>query len=150
MEHNAGRFCVGAMAVGVEALNGIRVVICEDEALTVMQLERALKRAGLLVVGTARDARQAVEVVLRERPDLVLMDVTMPGGMDGVDAVRQILDQVQTCVVMVTARTEEEMLRRAADVGVAGYISKPVSAEALLNALPAALDVFASRVAHGK
>src|SRR5437016_12922203 len=84
------------------SLEGKRVVICEDEAVTQMQLRRALSRAGLTVVGIATNGREAVETTLREKPDIVLMDIRMP-VMDGIAATRQILSKYDVCVVMLTA-----------------------------------------------
>ena len=57
-----------------DELLGKRVVICEDEGITVLQLERALTRAGLCVVGKSGNGQDAVDIVLREKPDIVLMD----------------------------------------------------------------------------
>src|SRR5438552_3254177 len=63
---------------GAPSLEGKRVVICEDEAVTQMQLRRALSRAGLDIVGIATNGKEAVDTTLRERPDIVLMDIRMP------------------------------------------------------------------------
>ena len=70
-------------------LAGKSVVVVEDEGITQMQLRRILRNAGLKVVGSATNGAEGVEVVLRERPDLVLMDIRMPGSFDGLEAARQ-------------------------------------------------------------
>jgi AmiR/NasT family two-component response regulator len=118
-----------------------RIVICEDEGITVMQLERALTRAGLVVVGKASNGQDGVEIVLRERPDIVLMDIVMP-GQDGLESMRQILAEFPTCVVMLTANSDDEHMEEARAIGAAGYIPKPVTAEHLLPALKQALQMF--------
>ncbi len=122
-------------------LSGKRIVICEDEGITVMQLERALTRAGLIVVGKSGHGSECVEIVLRERPDLVLMDIVMP-GQSGLESTRQIMAEFATCIVMLTANSDDEHMEEARKIGAAGYIPKPVTAEHLLPALRQALQMF--------
>lgn len=124
-----------------EALAGKRVVIVEDEGITQMQLRHILSHAGLNVVGSARDGRQGVETVLRERPDLVLMDIRMP-VMDGLEATRQILDVYRVCVVILTAFSDEEYWEAATGMGVCGYVLKPVHAEGLLPKLASVFQLY--------
>ncbi len=112
-------------------LVGRRVVICEDEGVTQMQLRRALKRAGLDVVGTAFNGQDGVDVVLRERPDLVLMDIRMP-IMDGSEATRLIMEQYRVCVVMLTAFSDSSTQQTASDLGVSGYVIKPITSDVLM------------------
>jgi two-component system, response regulator PdtaR len=124
-----------------DVLSSKRVVVCEDDAITVLQLERGLTRAGLIVCGKTGDGREAVEIVLREKPDIVLMDVGLRGP-SGLDAAGEILAQFQTCVVMLTGSSDPEHMERAAALGAAGYILKPITAELLLPALRHALTMF--------
>jgi two-component system, response regulator PdtaR len=126
----------------VPALAGMRVVIVEDEGITQMQLRRMLKLAGLDVVASATGAEQAVEIVLRERPDLVLMDIRMPGPYDGLEAARRILSEYSVCIVMLTAFSEDEYLEKARDLNVCGYVLKPVTSEILIPLLESALRSF--------
>ena len=77
-------------------------MICEDEGITQMQLKRILSQAGLIVAAVAGDGRAGVEAVLREQPDLVLMDIKMP-VMEGLEAARQIRADYPVCLVMLTA-----------------------------------------------
>ncbi|MCW3051209.1 MAG: Hpt sensor hybrid histidine kinase [Chthonomonadales bacterium] len=124
------------------ALAGKRIVIVEDEGITQMQLRRSLTRSGLVVVGTASTAESGIEVVLRERPDLVLMDIRMPGEFDGLEGARRILAQYQVCIVMLTAYAVEEYRERAREIGACGYLLKPVIAETLLDLLEQAYNGF--------
>jgi YesN/AraC family two-component response regulator len=118
----------------LSALAGKRIVTVEDESITQMQLRKVLTRAGLVVVGQAMNGRDGVELILREKPDLVTMDITMP-IMDGLEATRQIMEQDNTCVVIVSAYTNEEYRQKAAEVGACGYVVKPIAAASLLPAL---------------
>ena len=113
------------------------MVICEDEGILQMQLQRALTRAGLQVVGSANNGRTGVETVLRKRPDIVLMDIRMP-IMDGLEATRRILAVYHPCIVMLTAYADENYQQQAREIGASGYIIKPVTTETLLPQLHAA------------
>ena len=121
---------------------GKRVVIVEDEGIIQMQLRRMLKTAGLTVLASATSGAEGVEVVLRERPDLVLMDISMPGSVDGLEAARRILSEYPVCIVMVTAFSDEEYRKQAEDIHASGYVVKPVVAESLIPQLEGALRKF--------
>lgn len=116
------------------SLAGKRIVTVEDESITQLQLRKVLTRAGLIVVGQAMNGRDGVELILREKPDLVTMDITMP-IMDGLEATRQVMEKDDTCVVIVSAYTNDEYRQRAEAVGASGYVVKPIAAASLLPAL---------------
>jgi len=124
-------------------LRGKRVVIAEDQGVTQLHLRRILESKGMDVVGTAANGRDAIEVVLRTRPSLVLMDVQMP-VMDGLEASRYILDLFRVCIVMLTAYTEIKHQEEALLIGAVGYVIKPVTAATLVPQLDAALRKFLS------
>jgi YesN/AraC family two-component response regulator len=125
-------------------LVGKRIVICEDEGITQMQLRRTLTRAGLIVVGTAINGRDGVEVTLREHPDIVLMDIRMP-VMDGLEATRRILETASYCIVLLTAYSDAEYQQQAASYGVSGYVVKPITSDLLLPMLQDAYRAFRAR-----
>ncbi len=114
-------------------LRGKQVVIVEDEGVTQMQLRTILTRAGMVVAGSARTGEEGLDLVLRERPDIVLMDIKMPGPYDGLEAARRILAQFRTCVVMLTAY--EEHREEAQALGSCGYVVKPMNSASLLPEL---------------
>jgi len=109
-----------------------------------MQLKRILTQAGIKVVGSAGDGHAAVEVVLRERPDIILMDINMP-GINGLEAVRLIREEHEACIVMLTAYATQEYQTRASELGVSGYIVKPITAQTLLPQLYEAYALFVDR-----
>ena len=96
-----------------------------------------LERAGFEVVAEARDGREAVALAVQHRPDLAVMDVKMP-ELDGIDAARQMLEQRQIPIVMLTAFSEATLVGRAIDAGVFGYLVKPFRESDLLPAIEAA------------
>jgi response regulator NasT len=93
-----------------------------------------LQRAGLEVVAEARDGEEAVALCREHEPDLAIMDVKMP-KLDGIDAARRILDERPIPIVMLTAYGQEELVSRAVEAGVFGYLVKPFRESDLLPAI---------------
>lgn len=116
-------------------------MVVEDEGITMMQLRRTLTQAGLKVVGVAGNGEEGVSLVLRERPDVVVMDIKMP-VMNGIDAARRILETYPVCIVMLTAFSTEEFQEQAREIGACGYVFKPITAETLIPELEAAYQKF--------
>lgn len=109
-----------------------------------MQLKRLVTQAGMLVADVADNGETAVEVVLREKPDMVLMDIRMP-RMDGLQAAQRILETLPVCIVMLTAFSDESYQQQAKAIGASGYIIKPVTKETLLPQLRTAYQQFLER-----
>jgi YesN/AraC family two-component response regulator len=125
----------------VSLLSGKRVAVVEDEGITLLQLSRILRCEGMEVVGTASDGKEAIEMVLATRPDLVLMDIQMP-VMDGLEASERILAEYKVCIVILTAFSDEEYMERAREIGTGGYVLKPITADSLIPQLQAAFQKF--------
>lgn len=123
------------------SLSGKRAVIVEDEGMTQLQLRKIFRSIGVQIVGIAGNGKEAVDIVLREQPDFVLMDIQMP-VMDGLEAAERILAQFRVCIVMLTAFSEEAYRQRAEELGTCGYIVKPITSNTLLPLLEAALRKF--------
>jgi AmiR/NasT family two-component response regulator len=96
-----------------------------------------LQRAGLEVCGEARDGEEAVKLARELEPDLAIMDVKMP-KLDGIDAARKILDERPIPIVMLTAYGQDELVSRAVEAGVFGYLVKPFRESDLLPAIQTA------------
>ena len=111
--------------------------MAEDETIIRLDLVELLKRAGMEVVGEARDGEEAVALARELEPDLAIMDVKMP-RLDGIEAARRILDQRPIPIVMLTAYGQEELVSRAVEAGVFGYLVKPFREQDLLPAIQAA------------
>jgi two-component system, response regulator PdtaR len=120
----------------------LRILVAEDETIIRLDLKELLERAGFAVCAEARDGQEAVELARAEEPDLALMDVRMP-RLDGIEAARTILEERPIPIVMLTAYGHEELVARAVEAGVFGYLVKPFREQDLLPAIQTARARFA-------
>jgi AmiR/NasT family two-component response regulator len=115
----------------------VRVLIAEDETIIRLDLRGLLERAGLEVCAEARDGEEAVELARVHQPDAAVLDVKMP-RLDGIEAARRILADRPIPIVILTAYGHEELVSRAAEAGVFGYLVKPFREGDVLPALQTA------------
>jgi two-component system, response regulator PdtaR len=120
----------------------VRVLIAEDETIIRLDLRELLERAGFEVCAEARDGEEAVALARSERPDLAIMDVKMP-NLDGIEAARRILADSPLPIVMLTAYDQQELVSRAIEAGVFGYLVKPFRESDLLPAIQTARARYA-------
>jgi response regulator NasT len=116
----------------------MRVLIAEDETIIRLDLRELLESAGHEVVAEARDGEEAVALARRHDPELAIMDVKMP-RLDGIEAARTIIAERPIPVVMLTAYGQQDLVARAVEVGVFGYIVKPFRESDVLPAIRAAV-----------
>ncbi|MGI6379485.1 MAG: ANTAR domain-containing response regulator [Anaerolineae bacterium] len=119
----------------------VRVVIADDESIICMDLREMLGNLGYLVVGEAGDGRSAVNLARELKPDVVLMDIKMP-DMDGIEAARVLTSERIAPVVLLTAFSQKDLVERAKDAGVVGYLVKPIQEADLAPAIEIALSRF--------
>src|SRR5918998_3106160 len=112
----------------------MRVLVAEDETIIRLDLKGLLERSGFEVCAEARDGVEAVDLARSERPDVAVLDVKMP-RLDGIEAARRILDERPIPIVMLTAYGQEELVSRAVEAGVFGYLVKPFRESDLLPAI---------------
>src|SRR5215207_345326 len=115
----------------------MRILIAEDETIIRLDLRELLQRAGFDVVAEAKDGEEAVALARSETPDLAILDVKMP-RLDGIEAARRILEERAIPIVMLTAYGQDELVSRAVEAGVFGYLVKPFRETDLLPAIEAA------------
>jgi AmiR/NasT family two-component response regulator len=115
----------------------VKVLIAEDETIIRLDLKGLLEAAGYEVCAEARDGEEAVLLARETLPDVALLDVKMP-RLDGIEAARRILDERPIPIVMVTAYGERELVARAVEAGVFGYLVKPFRETDLLPAIATA------------
>jgi two-component system KDP operon response regulator KdpE len=103
---------------------GKRILVVDDEAPIQRILRRNLTMSGYEVL-VAENGKQAVEMVRLHQPDLILLDLCMPGEMDGLDVCVKVRQSVQTPIIVLSAVTEEKQKVRALDLGADDYLTKP-------------------------
>jgi len=116
-----------------------RIVIAEDEPLARLDLGQMLENLGHEVVGQAGDGRTAVDLARELTPDLVIMDIKMPGEVDGLGAASLLAEERVAPVLLLTAYSDQEFIDRAREAGVMGYLVKPYNEHQLSPAIEVAL-----------
>ena len=122
-----------------------RVLLAEDEALIRLDLKEMLQEEGYDVVGEAGDGETAVKLAEQLRPDLIILDVKMP-GMDGITAAERIAANRIAPVVILTAFSQRDLVERARDAGAMAYLVKPFQKRDLLPAIEMAVSRHAEIV----
>jgi two-component system, response regulator PdtaR len=115
-----------------------RVVLAEDEAIIRLDLAEMLTEEGYEVVGQTGRGDEVLPLVRALQPDLVVMDVKMP-GLDGLSAARLITDEQLAAVVVLTAFSQRELIETARDAGVMAYLVKPFQQHELVAAIEIAI-----------
>ncbi|MCX7687390.1 MAG: response regulator [Fimbriimonadales bacterium] len=122
-------------------MHKLRVVIADDEPIILLDLRQMLEELGISVVGEASDGRQAVEKVRQLKPDLAILDIKMP-EMDGIEAARILHQERLAPVLILTAYSDRELIERAKQAGVYGYLVKPFKQADLMPAIEIALSRY--------
>ena len=119
----------------------LRVLVAEDEYLCLMGIKANLKRLGHHLLGEASNGKEAVKLALEKKPDLIIMDINMD-SMDGIEAIRHINEDLFIPCIILTGYTDDDLIQRAKDVGVFGYLVKPVDENDLKGAIEIAFAKF--------
>jgi DNA-binding NarL/FixJ family response regulator len=133
----------------VERQSPITVVVVDDEHLIRSALAQALANGGIELVGEAADGEQAIRLVVDVRPDVVLIDLKLP-GISGVQAIEQFGLLAPASRVLVLTRSEQNRVVEAIIAGASGYILKSAPAEAIVAAVQATAageSVLSSQIA---
>jgi response regulator NasT len=118
------------------------VIVADDESVIRMDLREMLTNLGYLVIGEVGDGRSAVNLARELKPDVVIMDIKMP-DMDGIDAAKILTEERIAPVLLLTAYSQQELIERAKEAGVVGYIVKPFRESDLAPAIEVAVARFA-------
>ena len=118
-----------------------RIVIADDESLIRLDLREMLTELGYDVVGEAGDGQAALELARKLLPDLVIMDIRMP-GVDGIAAAEELTREKIAPVVLLTAYSDQGLVERAKDAGVVGYVVKPFRQTELLPVIELSIARF--------
>ncbi|MEW5958103.1 MAG: response regulator [Chloroflexota bacterium] len=118
-----------------------RIIIADDESIVRTDLKEMLTSLGYLVIGEVGDGRSAVNLARELKPDVVIMDVKMP-DMDGIEAAKILTEEQIAPVILLTAYGQKELVDRAKEAGVVGYLVKPFRETDLAPAIEIALSRF--------
>ena len=121
----------------------MRVLIVDDESLIRMDLRDIIESCGHEVVAEGTNGVEALALCKKHKPDIILMDVKMP-ELDGIEAARQIGFHHEAPVVLLTSYSQQDLIDKAQDSGVYGYLIKPVREEQLVPSLEMALGRYKS------
>ena len=118
-----------------------RLIIADDESIIRMDMREMLAAQGYEVIAEAGDGLTAVDMAREMKPDLVIMDIKMP-GLDGIAAARILTEERIAPVLLLTAFSQQELIEGAKEAGVVGYIVKPFRESELVPAIEVALARF--------
>ena len=118
-----------------------RVIIADDESVIRADLREMLTNLNYLVIGDVGDGRSAVNLARELKPDVVIMDIKMP-DMDGIEAARVMTQEKIAPVLLLTAYAQRELVDRAKEAGVVGYLVKPFREQEIVPAIEIALARF--------
>ena len=121
-----------------------KILIVEDESIVAMEIQSTLEKQGYSVCAIVDTGEKAIKKAMEEDPSLILMDITLKGNMDGIEAASQIQSKKDTPIIFVTAYAEEEKLGRARPILPYGYLLKPVQERDLKVSIDMAL--YASKI----
>ncbi len=121
-------------------MDAYKVVIVDDSSFSITFIKDILETAGLNVVGSAKNLEEVKKVVAETKPDLVTMDMTLPGtdGLECTRAVHKIDKNIK--VIVVSSMMDDEIVKKAKKTRVSAYVQKPVDSEELLNAIQRVMD----------
>ncbi|BBO84323.1 response regulator [Desulfosarcina ovata] len=115
------------------------ILVVEDEGIVAQEIKSRLEKSGYAVCAVAHDGETALDHAAAMRPDLILMDIRLKGGMDGIETAGQIRDRFNIPVVYLTAYTDPATLERAKVMEPFGYVVKPFETRSLMVSIEIAL-----------
>lgn len=119
----------------------MRILIADDEAIIRLGLKAMLEEMGHEVVGAAADGRAAIDLARSTQPDMIILDIKMP-GLDGLQVAEAIAAERPVPIVILSAYSDRELIERAASLAVQAYLVKPIRPAELGPTLEIALDRF--------
>jgi DNA-binding NarL/FixJ family response regulator len=117
----------------------INVLVVEDDFLISEEIARVVNRIGFNHIGTAQDSYGAIDMIQTLHPDIILMDIKIPGDMDGLDVSHLVQNFFPTPVIILSAYESKDLFERASESGVAGYLTKPPQPQEIERAIYIAL-----------
>ncbi|RLL83964.1 Fis family transcriptional regulator [Petrotoga sp. HKA.pet.4.5] len=122
-------------------MKDLKVLVAEDEYIILMGLKSNLENLGCKVVGEATNGKELVKLALEKKPDMIIADINLP-VMDGLEALRRINEKVFIPTLIVSGYDDEELIDKAKNLGVLGYLIKPIDESDLKAEIEIALSRF--------
>ena len=119
----------------------LRVVIAEDEAIIRLDLKESLEAEGYIIAGEAGRGDEAVELARTLNPDVVILDIKMP-GLNGIEAARIISEEHIAAVLLLTAFSQRDLIQEASQAGALAYLVKPFQRSELVPSIELAVGRF--------
>ncbi|VDG76505.1 ethanolamine two-component response regulator [Actinobaculum suis] len=129
----------GKVGKSADSAAPAQILVVEDESLIRLDIVETLEDAGYEVIGEAGSGDDAITLAAELEPEVVVMDVKMP-GKDGITAAKEIMENQNTAVVMLTAFSQRDLVERARDAGAMAYVVKPFTPADLIPAVEIALS----------
>lgn len=123
----------------------VKILVVEDELIIAEDICSMLRKMGHVVIGNAMDADEAIEILNRESPDLVLLDINLAGKRDGIMLAEEINTKYKAPFIFITSYTDGPTIERAKKVNPANYLVKPFKSEQLYTAIEIAMFNIANR-----
>lgn len=120
-----------------------KILLVEDEAITALAMNIALKNMGFLTCQPAATGRKALERMAVEKPDVIVMDINLTGDMDGIETARRMQELGRTAIIFITGFSYSDLLERARALNPVAIFIKPVRLQDLKNAIEAAVKTGA-------
>ena len=111
------------------------VLIVEDESIVAMEVESYIQQLGCHVVGIASNAKDAYEYAMQKKPDLILMDISLKGDIDGIEIASKIKSEMDVFIIYLTAFSDTATIERAVKTDPSAYLSKPFNRQELFAAI---------------
>ncbi len=121
-----------------------RILIADDERLQRIDLREMLEELGYRVVAEAKDGREALTLIKRETPDVVILDIKMP-HLDGIEVAGKVSEEYP--VIILTAYSESQLIQKARDAGTMAYLTKPFRQGDVCPAIELAVSHFLEKAA---
>ncbi len=118
-------------------MKNLKILIVEDEALSVMFLKMVLKKAGHHVEKVVASGEEAIEYAVAEGPDLILMDISLAGSIDGIEAALTIKNKVDVQIIFMTGYPDRKHMTRAKEADPVKYFIKPIETSDFITAVNA-------------
>jgi DNA-binding LytR/AlgR family response regulator len=128
----------------------IKVLIIEDNPLTSLDLKEIIQSQGMIVTKIAKNNSEALEAIQTTQPDILLVDINLHGGDDGVELVEMLSQKQKWPVVYLTANSDRETLNRALKTNPASFLTKPYDDKDVVIALELAFNNYVNKAIEGK